>query len=175
MSKIITRGFLISKTRTGAIPVWITEIKSYLQIDTEDHDDLLSVLLKSAIDTVEAFCGVSIIQATIKVSWQALGTSEELPYGPVREIVTSPDNADINGYVPGFVVISGMTNSAVEVEYKAGYPDIPEDLKLSVMKLVLDNFEQRTGFSMAGREAVQILPNNWKDTAKKHRRITWLG
>lgn len=170
-----TTGLQVRKERVATVPVWKDDAKRYLQIDldVDDHDDLLNVLINSAFEAVERYCGVSMVETQITISWDELHTTEELPYGPVRSIAELT-GCEVKGELPGFVRVKG-TGISAKVEYTAGYINIPEPLKLAVMKLVTDNFEGRTGYDMSGRQAVQILPNNWKESVKSYRRISWLA
>jgi len=177
---VVTSGIQVQRTRTGTSPGLLDEVKAYLQIDMDDHDQLLGVLIASAVEKVESYCGVSIIPATVKVYWKRLGTTEELPYGPVQSIITAT-GAEITGLIPGFAQAEPVVTDPVTIEYEAGYvldPDtpitLPEGLRLAIMKLVADDFEHRTGVLVSTRTTVQFLPNNWKSVARPYRRIGWI-
>ena len=86
--------------------------------------------------------------------------------------VLDESGGEVIGIVPGFASVEPSGTGPVRIDYAAGILStrtpisLPEGLRVAIIKLVTDDFEQRTGVLVAGREAVQILPNNWKDSAK---------
>lgn len=168
-----TRGLTILRTPTGSEPVTLEELKLHLSIDFDDHDDLLNILLKSAREEVEIYTGLSLVDSDIKVRWESV-TIAELPYGPVKS-VTESASYNLEGLMGSFVSVNDNTGNALEIEYKTGYTSVPTDLKLAIMKLATDNFEQRAGISFAGTNAFTQMPNDWRKTAAKFSRKTWLG
>jgi len=177
-----TRGLSVQRRPVeGAVePVTIEDLKLHLAIDSNDHDDLLNKLLADAREQVELYTGLSLIESNIKARWEELTTCE-LPYGPVISITSVKDSAEalvtdysLEGFTGSFVSIKADSSSPVVAEYIAGYEnDIPEGLKLAIMKLASDNFSERVGFSITGTNAAQALPNNWKETAKRYTRKSW--
>lgn len=178
MASVTTRGLSINRVKTGVTPVTIADVKRHLQIDADDntHDTLLSEFIDSAIDEIELYCGITIIDSVVTARWECI-SNEELPYGPVKEIdtITGASEDHIEGLSGSFQTINADTTAPVTVTYKTGWNTLPKPVKIGVMKHVTDNFEQRTGFNLSGREALQQFPNDWKQTVRGLRRITWLG
>lgn len=178
MSSVVTRGLSVLITKTGVSPVSLSDVKQHLQIDDNDdnHDALLNTLIDSAIEEIEKYCAISIIDSNVTAQWEAIG-SEELPYGPIKEIetVTGASLSAIEGLLGSFQVINANSPAPVTVSYKTGWMELPKAIKLGIIKHVTDNFEQRTGFNLSGREALQQFPNDWKHTVRGYRRILWLG
>lgn len=180
MARGVNKGLQIQITRTGGTPSLLGEVKDYLQIDSEDHDSLLGQLILSAVERIESYCGVTIIPSIVSAFWRQLSSIEPLPYGPVVDVLDE-SGGEVIGIVPGFASVEPSGTGPVRIDYAAGYsidPDtpisLPEGLRLAIIKLVTDDFEQRTGVLVSGREAVQILPNNWKDSARPYRRASWV-
>lgn len=166
----MTRGLSIVKiAETGDEPVTLEELKAHLAIDFDDHDALLNSLLKSARQTVEKYCAVSLVETTRKARWEQL-TTAEIPYGPVTAIVDE-SSYTIEGLIGDFPSIVSDGESVVTIEYTAGYVEVPEPLKLAIMKLATDNFSQRTGISIEGARNM----NDWRKTAAPFSRKSWLA
>lgn len=169
----MSKGLSIKRIETGAEPVTVEELKAHLSIDFNDHDVLLTSLLKSARRTVEKYTAVSLVDSDIKVRWELLSNVEELPYGPVKE-VTEDDGFEVVGLLGTFVNVKTSSIDQVTIDYKTGYDEVPEDLKLAIMKLATDNFSQRTGISFNNTNTFTEFPNNWKKAASPYSRKRWL-
>ena len=178
----VTRGLSITKTVTGASPVTLSEVKDYLLLgDNTTHDDLITRLIIAGTKAVEKYCNISLMAVSCTVRYEEAGRVE-LPYGPIQEVlsVEDKDGGEITDYtqeglVGGFITLDLERDEPTVITYTAGYTDTPEDLKLSIIKWVTDNFEARTGFDMAGKATVQMLPTHWKLLANSYRRIVWWG
>ena len=166
-------------------PVSLQEVKVFLELDDDftQYDTLLSSLITKARKTCEAYTNCSLVEKDIIARWEAAAT-EELPCGPVNSIDSVKDGSgnvlDASSYtregiLGAFVKLRIDRELPTEVSYNAGYSEVPEGFKVAIMKQVCDDFEQRTGFDLSGRLAVQSFPNNWKEAIKQYRRITWLG
>lgn len=177
-----TRGFDIIKTETSATePVSLDMLKTYVQVRSVGHDSVLESLLRAARIHIEGFLCISLVPTDIVVRWEEMDCTygaEELPYGPVNEISSVADDEAAavdykrEGLMGSFVSINVTRTEPTVISYKAGYADdkVPEDIKLAIMKHALDSFEQRPGVSF---EVVQKLPNDWKATCRRYRRIPW--
>lgn len=173
-----TRGFDIIKEEIGGEPVTIGLLRKYAEIRSESHDDLLNELFIAARQQVEKFLCLSLVETDITVRLEQIEGSEELPYGPVIALTSVKDEADADvdytreGLIGSFVGINTSRTEPTVIKYKAGYAadKFPYPIKLSIMKLTVDNFEQRAGFAMT---MVQKLPNDWKANCRSYRRIPW--
>lgn len=171
-----TKGVLVNRERIGDIPAWLGEVKAHLRIDSDEteHDTLLVLLLSSAISDIENYCGISILETRVEMSWTELNGRNELPYGPIRSVDEVPEGYTVRGYQNGFQLIESNTTGAGEITYTAGFVNIPDEIKLGAMKHVTDNFEQRSGVDLTGIKTVQIMPNNWKKIVAGYNRKRWL-
>lgn len=178
---VVTRGLTVRRGESLVEPVLLGELKSFLQIDFDDHNTLLNTLLVSARESVEKFTGTTLCNNVDMVARFEECSTEEIPYGPVKSITSVLDKNDgevsheIEGLLPGHVKIALNRESPTIIRYIAGSETIPYPLKVAIMKLATDNFEQRTGFDLSGRMSMTEFPNNWKVTATPYRRITWLA
>lgn len=182
----MTRGLRIAKFKQQGAdePVTIEELKGFLAIDSDDHDELLYSLIKSAREEVENYTGLSLIKSNVIAKWESLDTAE-LPFGPVLSLDSVKDKDGetivsdkfyVEGIMGSFVNIKADTDSSITFAYVAGYDasTIPEGLKLAIMKNATDDFEQRTGVDTTGKMSKDLFPNNWKSKARKYsRRSCW--
>lgn len=177
-----SRGLdIIRKPVDGAQePVEMDDFKSFLSLDYDDQNGLINTILVGARQEVEAYTGLSLIKSNVKARWEAL-TTQELPYGPVQSITTVKDkdgtaitSHEIEGLIGSFPKIKADSESPVVVEYEAGYEiEIPEILRLCIMKLACDHFTFRTIIDPEGKADTALLPNNWKTAAGKFSRKSW--
>lgn len=176
---MVTRGLDVKRVVVDGAqePVTLEFLKDHLAIDFEDWDDLLEELLLSAREEVEAYTGLTLVDANITARWEEL-TTRELPYGPVKSITSVQDKDDENitsHTLEGidFKTIKADRCEPTVVKYLAGYDEVPAGLRLAIMKLATDHFKNRSGISMD--QFTQKLPNDWKSVAKKYSRRTWLA
>jgi uncharacterized phiE125 gp8 family phage protein len=172
-----TRGFTIVKIASMIEPVDLDRLKSYVQIRSNTHDNLLNELLTEAREEVEKFLCVSLVDTQITVRWEEMET-EELPYGPGRSLVSVKDkdgsdvSHEVEGLIGDFISIKADRSEATVIKYVAGYLDsIPKPIALSIMKLVVDHFEERKGIVL---QTSSSLPNNWKTTCRPYRRLSFI-
>lgn len=170
MEMLVTSGISIRKVRNGNVePVDLEMLKKHLQIDFDDHDQLLEMLLTAAREEVEVYTGLSLVEYTITTRWETL-TTGALPFGPVKQITS-----DVSGYkVRGldYPSIAADSYDPVEVTYIAGLSEVPAALKLAIYKLASDNFTLRTGIQLDN--SASSLPNDWRSLARKYSRRSWL-
>lgn len=176
---IITSGFQVEKISHGAEPVDLDMIKSHLSITFDDSNDLLELLAVAAREYVEEYLGISIVDSTVTSYWKTL-SCVELPYGPVKSITSTTDGSiDISNDVTysgiGYKSINAERIEPTTVTYETGFNGgVPVTLKLAILKLVTDNYEQRTSISIGGNQTIQTFNNDWAKTCKMHSRKNFL-
>lgn len=176
---IVTSGLNIYKQDTGTEPVDLDMIKSHLSITFDDSDSLLELLAVAAREEVEEYLGISIVDKTVICSWNSLSCSE-LPYSPVKTIVSTTDgsddiSSDVTYSGTGYVRINANREYPTQVTYETGFTGgVPVALKLAILKLTADNYEQRTGISIGGNQTIQKFDNDWKNTCKRYSRKHFL-
>lgn len=149
-------------------PVSLEEVKNYLKIDmsvTED-DQLIDRLIKAVRISAEKYAQTSFVTQT-RVAYSDNWDPEcELPYGPHQSISKvirlmrdgteqelDPVDYSYNGF--NFYTVcpqkvyrlsEGFINHRIKVEYVAGFgnaADVPEDIKLAILKEVAELYENR--------------------------------
>ena len=151
---------IIQKTITGSEPISLEQAKEYLQIDFATDDTLITRLISAARGAVESYCGVSIIDSTVRVEFKDLKDQIKLPYGPVKE-VTSLEVNDVDYtdditeyYQTGYLDVKG---AKVEVTYTAGYESIPADLLQTVYDMLKVYYDARGTNVDIPKQVVMIL------------------
>ncbi len=151
---------IIQKTITGSEPISQEQAKEYLQIDFATDDTLITRLISAARGAVESYCGVSIIDSTVKVEFKDLKDQIKLPYGPVKEVtslgVNDVDYTDdiTEYYQTGYLDVKG---AKVEVTYTAGYESIPADLLQTVYDMLKVYYDARGTNVDIPKQVVMIL------------------
>jgi uncharacterized phiE125 gp8 family phage protein len=150
-------------------PVSVTDLKSYLKVETGDEDSLIAALIAAARLTVEAVVGRILVDQSWRVvldCWPREATLR-LPVTPLRScsairvydaagLATVLDPADYQVDAqsePGRIRLlaappaPGRALSGIEIDIVAGYgaaaADPPEALRLAVKRLAAHWFEHR--------------------------------
>ena len=156
-------------------PVTVEEAKSYMRLEgfqdvdesmatefTED-DDLIERLIVAARKKLELTYGISLVQKTLRATLTNLAGDIEIPQGPVVSItsLTNKSGAEITDYViSGYPEQEDEYNDFIELEcpqyekmvmvYTAGYQDVPEALKVEILRMVTYWFENRGDRELKG-------------------------
>ena len=174
---ISNTGLQVERISYGAEPVDLDAIKRHLSIDFDDHNTLLEELIVSAREDIEAYLGLSIVDSTVTAYWDSI-CSSELPYGPVKTIISATDGVDdidVTYSGIGYKKVIAERTYPTSITYEAGFTGgVPTAIKLAVMKHATDNFEQRTGISIGGNQTIQKFDNDWKNTCKRFSRKNFL-
>ena len=134
----------------------VDDVKTYLRIEHDDENPLLSSLIAVAIDACEAFCGQLLVARAVIEERSILGRWEALGVLPVRSITQAigvePNGAtslipvtryalDISADGTGwFRVFDPGTALRVRVTYEAGlallWSDLAPALRQGIIRLV---------------------------------------
>ena len=151
---------IVQKTITGSEPINLEQAKEYLQIDFATDDTLITRLISAARGAVESYCGVSIIDSTVRVEFKDLKDQIKLPYSPVKEVTSLKVNDvdytdDITEYYQsGYLDVQG---NKVEVTFTAGYENIPADLLQAVYDMLKVYYDARGTNVDIPKQVVMIL------------------
>lgn len=149
-------------------PITLEEAKNYLKIDlsmTED-DQLITRIIKAVRMAAEKYAQTSFVTQTLIAYSDKWDPARELPYGPHQSIIsvvrTHYDNTEVTltteeysySGIDYFTVLpdkvwrlsEGFINNRIKVEYVAGFgtaTDVPDDIKLAILKEVAELYENR--------------------------------
>lgn len=173
-------------------PITLAEVKAHLRLDTNDEDGLLTALIHTARNHLEAETGLCLIARPMRLyldGWPA-GKVIQIARGPVQtiELVTvydadgTPVEADTAGYVldgtarPARLLLPArpMTERAVngiEIDFTAGFgesgADVPDTLKRAMLLHVAAMFELRGVLSLDDQPGA--VPQGYDRLVAPHR------
>ena len=86
-------SFLSLVSAATDLPVSLADVKEFLRVDTDDENGLISGLIQTATETVEADTGRVLVSQTWRIKFAAPSGDVCLPLAPVTSI-TSLDYQD---------------------------------------------------------------------------------
>lgn len=176
-------------------PVSLAEVKSYMRLEGfqdvdesdstefDDDDDLIERFIVTARKKLEKLYGISLVIKTLRAVITNLAGDIEIPQGPVISITSLKDksgtaiaNYTITGYteeereVEGFefndfVALECPNYEKMVMVYEAGYTDVPEALKIEILRYVTWLFTYR------GDKEKQ---EQYQFTTNEYNRNSWL-
>ena len=162
--------------------VTTTEVKNWARISPSDDDALLTILIGAMEEMAEKYMGLSLRTKDITVEYESFGNEVILPYGPhtsVDAVRTKYQGAETTlasgeDYVTGqdfktLHLIEAFTDQQLEVDLTVGYgaANVPDLIKLAILKGVLSNYEDRQDVVEGGGF---VLPNESKKLFDRYRR-----
>lgn len=149
-------------------PVSVDEVKSYMRLEGfqdvgesdstqfDDDDDLIEDLIVAARKKLEKLYGISLVNKTLRAVITNLAGDIEIPDGPVISITSLKDrdgSAITDFMVTGYTEDDNEFNDFLTLEspcyekmvmiYEAGYSEVPEGLKIEIMRYVTWLFTYR--------------------------------
>lgn len=146
-----------------AEPVTLAEAKIFCRIDVNDDDAIISSLITAARQMCENYTNIGFIQRTVTATFNNENGGFFLPYGPVNSVVSAHDG---NANVVTDPEISGTEWKQVlspqidrmQVEYVAGYPVLPANLKTALLNAIMWLYDNRSqGNETIGPIATTLL------------------
>ena len=124
----------------------LEEVKLYLRVTNTEEDELIKNLVLASIKKAEAITNRSIPQK--EFLFYVDNTKEfELPYPPFIELVSiNVDNYELDDR-DTLAKITLNQAQDVQVQYKAGYITLPEDIKVWILSTTATLYENREQFS----------------------------
>jgi len=164
-------------------PVPLADVKTYLRVEHDADDDVITGLIAAARAQAEAQTRRALITQTWQLrrdSWPGDGRLMVVP-APLRQIVAArvydsggaPHAIDLQafttntaatpaviGFVPWSLPVPGRTLAGIEIDVELGYgdspADVPQPLRRAIELLVAHWYEHR-GLIAAG-QSVAVLP-----------------
>lgn len=142
-------------------PVSVSEVKSYMRLEGfqdvddsdstefDDDDDLIETLIVTARKRLEKLYRISLVPKTLRAVITNLAGDIEIPDGPVNTITEIRDRYGnlittytITGYTEDettyedFITLECPNYEKMVIEYEAGYEDVPDPLRVEIMRYV---------------------------------------
>lgn len=150
-------------------------------IDGEEYDGILTDNIEEAIDLVQEELNLSLNIRKVTATYESFAAETKLPNGPVVDVlsVTRLDKGDtetVTGYYRRadslyFETIYGYEHpyyrQGLEVEYLAGFWEIPKGLRAGIRQMMLTILNDREDTVLGG---VTEIPSNSRRKLLKYRR-----
>jgi hypothetical protein len=143
-------------TDTGSEPITTTQAKLHASIDYGDYDSLIPIYISAARIAIERATGLALVEKTVK---HTVNLKADVPfafsYSPVKQFsyaIYEPNQIGPNYWINGELPNSFGANNELltveqdgmyEIEYKAGYDVVPNDLKLAILQMFTFIFNHR--------------------------------
>lgn len=142
-------------------PITVIEAKRYMRIDVTYllEDEEIAGFITSARQWCEKYTGLSFVPKQLEI-YSDKGVID-IPYGPITSIVSVKDDqgTDITYRKAGLHHPRVFTNCGAYITVKAGYSELPEELKTAVKMLTATLYENRENFvTLEKSESIQSLP-----------------
>jgi len=138
----------------------LEEVKLYLRVVGNEEDELIKSFVLAAIRKAETITNRSITQKEF-LFYVDEALAFELPYPPFVEIVSiNVENYELDERDTLAKVILQEAQD-VEVQYKAGYEKLPEDMKVWLLATTATIYENREHFSDV---ETYVIPNKFIDS-----------
>lgn len=173
-------------------PVTLEEVKSYVRLEglqdvgesdatpfTED-DDLIERLIVYARKKLEKLYNISLVTKTLRAVITNLAGDIEIPQGPVISITSLKDRDgndldytiseynedDLEEDINDFITLECPKYEKMVMVYEAGYQEVPEALKVEILRYVTWLFAYR------GDKEKQ---DQFQFTTNEYNRNSWLA
>lgn len=156
-------------TPPASFPVALAEAKTHLEYEDTDRDNLINGLIAAATDYVEQWTGKSLIAQTWRLTLDAFSDTIQFPKNPVQSVTAltyydtlgalqtfSADDYTVDtASNPAWLVLNSDASwpaiadgvNMVRVDFVAGYAAIPASFKHSILLLIGQWFDHRSGVS----------------------------
>lgn len=181
----------LHRVQTGPEAITLAEAKVACKVTGTDFDDELTALIPKATSYAEEFCSVSVTEKRVTLHAEFF-EEWELPYGPVKEMISvesrartegsgpaiyetvevwETDGEDFKTFIPSNVPFSfslrSLNVNRLRIVYIAGYDTVPTLLKEGILNILVFMFNHR------GEENLEP-PSEALDKLIPFKRMLWL-
>jgi uncharacterized phiE125 gp8 family phage protein len=157
-------------------PISLSDMRLYMRVDYDADDNLIESMISEARAELEEKFNIAMIQDTlITFTLSQVGYAIAFPISPFQEVVEVRRNGvtlnngtdyEVVGYgANAKVALSAYECGVIEISYKAGYNQCPNDLQKAIKILVADNYDNRDSTDLPESKAYGI--------AKKYNPMTY--
>lgn len=133
----------------GDEPVTLEEAKTYMKIDYDEDDTLITALIVAARQKLEKYLGICMIPKRVIAILQNDCGGIEIPYGPIYgtidpTLITDAQDQEVSVTIRGGIYPFLVTTiDYVQLIYDAGFYELPEVLKIAIKAQVMFMYENR--------------------------------
>lgn len=131
--------------------ITLSEAKSFLRVDHSNDDETIRFLITASLEAAESELGFPVVSRSMKVEAPVSWTTEIAPFYVNEVISVASNGTTYNDYellhtdAGSCIVFSVLPSvSFVIVEFTTGTTACPPNVKLAMLKYVVDGYEQRT-------------------------------
>lgn len=167
----------------------IDSVKTFLDIDGTEYDDALTALVSSTEKVISNYCNQDLSSGTVTLNFDGNGLyAKYLPNYPINSITSLKKRTSILGSWAtvdsdnyALFTANGTAHvynengfdkgvSNYQIEYEAGYSDVPEDLEHVANEIVILTFKntelQEGAKGRLGIDSIQTNYNGFQATEK---------
>ncbi len=127
-------------------PLDLSTVESYVRAPSADQI-LLKLLIAGVREQVEQRTRRLLVQRQVTASWESAYTYVRLPFPPIDSVSTVEDGdaTSLSYERDGQTVTldSGLGGQPLTVVYTAGYSDVPEALKMQMLRDIASRYDRR--------------------------------
>ena len=151
--------------------VKIEDVKNYLRVSHDIDDEIIKLAIEASCKFIHEYCNYILVQAIITFTVEnyrrdLIGNNSlktvYIPYRPATKLIKiiTDDEIELEGKLKGdtIIIYNNVFKCAVIV-YKAGYDEIPADLKMALFKICADMYFNRTTQVQMNTDTLNILNN----------------
>lgn len=137
---------IIDKNATGTNKLTLSNLKSWMKVETTDDDTLITSLITQSRDIIEGYLNMSLVETEIT------GYTDKyefrLPYSPIIELISveSSEGGETLSYdlTKDYITIfDRLSYDVIKFIYKAGIDNIDEGLLMAWMQICSYLYEYR--------------------------------
>lgn len=128
----------------------LTEAKRYLRIDHTLDDELVSMLITGSLEAAEDFLGYPITSRSLSADFPTNWTIDIAPFH-VKDVAVLEGTSSFTDYElankdnGASLYLGSLPNTeTLNVTFTTGDVSIPTNIKLAMLKYVVDGYEQRS-------------------------------
>lgn len=158
----------LSITRTWPenpdLPLSLSEAKTYLKVDFDSEDSLISDLIEESVQEAETAYSIAIVPQTVVFTLSKWNKHVPFPITPFISLtsVTIDGTASTAYTLYGensskYLLMDAQGEGELKITYQAGWSALPADIKRHIRTMVANGYEYRDGSETLNREAMKRL------------------
>lgn len=160
------RGLTVSTASVSEEPIGVPEVQDYVRTETDAV--LIHSLISGVREQVEQRIGRLLVRRDVTAQWRKVPEGASLPFPPHETIsevrlLDARGDADVltstQWYTRGLddlkLFPSGGAPYGLEVDYTAGYQDVPNALRMQMLRDIASRYDHRSQTKI-GRSVVEL-------------------
>ncbi|MEM6493691.1 MAG: head-tail connector protein [Pseudomonadota bacterium] len=185
----------VTVTAPASLPVSVADAKTFIRVDHDDEDALISTLIGAAVSRAEGTTGTRFVAQDVTIAADGWSDLDQLPIGPVRSVASiiyeDSDGVDQTLAAERYEVFGAGLSQGIRpvindafpddarciegsilVTMSVGYDSLPEGLIAALLLMVGDLYANRETVSK-GAIAPRVMMSMQVETLLNQHRF-WL-